>query len=54
MTATALWPHLDAYIAHLRDVRHASPNTIKAYRRDIADFVTWPAPFTPTGTPRPL
>ena len=41
MTATALWPHLDAYIAHLRDVRHASPNTIKAYRLDIADFVTW-------------
>ncbi|MBK8976678.1 MAG: tyrosine recombinase [Planctomycetes bacterium] len=39
MTARA--QPLDRFLAHLRDVRRASPHTLKAYGRDVADFLAW-------------
>ena len=30
-----------AFIAHLRDSRHASPHTLRAYERELADFLAW-------------
>ena len=32
---------LDAFLRHLRDVRHMSPNTLRAYRSDLTDFLDW-------------
>ena len=39
MTDLGLQAHLDAFVAHLRDVKRASPHTVRAYRKDVADFV---------------
>ncbi len=33
--------HLDAFLRQLRDVRQMSPNTLRAYRSDLSDFLTW-------------
>ena len=34
----------DAFVGHLRDVRQVSPNTVRAYRRDLVRFFTFLAP----------
>jgi site-specific recombinase XerD len=39
MSSAPLAAKLDEFVAHLRDVRHASPNTIKAYGKDVTDFL---------------
>jgi site-specific recombinase XerD len=39
--AHPLAAHRDAFVAQLRDVRRASPHTIKAYGRDVDEFVGW-------------
>jgi integrase/recombinase XerC len=33
--------HIDAFIAHLRAVRGASPHTVKAYAEDLYQFAEW-------------
>jgi site-specific recombinase XerD len=32
---------LSAFLAHLRDVRNASPNTLRAYSADLGAFLAW-------------
>ncbi|MCA8942027.1 MAG: tyrosine recombinase XerC [Planctomycetes bacterium] len=32
---------LDPFCRHLRDVRQMSPNTLRAYRADLEDFLAW-------------
>lgn len=32
---------LDTFFRHLRDVRQMSPNTLRAYRSDLEDFLAW-------------
>ena len=34
-------PDTDAYLVHLAKERDVSPNTVKAYARDCAEFVTY-------------
>ena len=47
--ANELAAHLAAFVAQLRDVKRASPHTVKAYRKDVADFVAGlpPGPAEP-------
>lgn len=33
--------HLDAFLAHLQQVRRASPNTLRAYAEDLRQFCDW-------------
>ena len=37
-----------AFVAHLRDVRRASPHTVKAYAKDVDEFFDW---FAGAGEP---
>lgn len=42
--ATAAQPlggHCASFVEHLRDVRRASPHTVKAYGRDVDQFLEW-------------
>ncbi len=39
--AATLAESLDAFLAHLRDVRRVSPHTLKAYGRDVAELLDW-------------
>ncbi|MHC5066254.1 MAG: tyrosine recombinase [Planctomycetota bacterium] len=38
---TAPIDYRDDFLQHLREVRQASPNTCRAYARDLEDFFTW-------------
>ena len=49
MSAAGLTAQVGAFVAHLRDVRRASPHTLKAYQKDVRDFVAW----LPTATIEP-
>ncbi len=33
--------HLEDFLTHIRDVRRMSPSTLRAYRSDLAAFLTW-------------
>ncbi|MEE2886290.1 MAG: tyrosine recombinase [Planctomycetota bacterium] len=33
--------HLEDFLTHLQDVRRMSPNTLRAYRSDLAAFLAW-------------
>jgi site-specific recombinase XerD len=39
--AQPLSQHRSSFIEHLRDVRRASPHTVKAYGRDLDQFLEW-------------
>lgn len=39
-----LLPELEGYLRHLHDVRQMSPHTLRAYRRDIEDFLDFLEP----------
>ncbi|MET1011810.1 MAG: site-specific integrase, partial [Actinomycetota bacterium] len=32
---------IDAFLGHLRDERNFSPETVRAYRSDLATFAAW-------------
>ncbi|MEX2178806.1 MAG: tyrosine recombinase XerC [Gemmatimonadaceae bacterium] len=40
-TRAAIHPDVDAYLVHLEKERDVSPNTVKAYARDCAEFVAF-------------
>lgn len=49
MSDPAVALHVDEFLAHLRDVRGASPHTLRAYASDLRAFAAW----LPCGTTEP-